>query len=81
MVDYKKVGKLIIASLQKELIGQGHDATGNLINSFEQRVIELPNSIVLEILMDEYGIYVNEGRGYQLKEVLNLVIMVEEKAL
>ena len=83
MVDYKKVGKLIIASLQKELIGQGHDATGNLINSFEQRVIELPNSIVLEILMDEYGIYVNEGRKTGGKKVpINVLVeWIERKAI
>ena len=69
MVDFKKVGKLIIASLQKELIEQGHEASGNLVNSFEQRVIEVPNSIVIEILMDEYGIYVNEGRKAGGKKV------------
>lgn len=69
MVDFKKVGKLIIASLQKELIEQGHEASGNLVNSFEQRVIEVPNSIVIEILMDEYGIYVNEGRKSGGKKV------------
>ena len=70
MVDFNKVGKLIIASLQKELIEQGHQATGNLVNSFEQRVIEVPNSIVIEILMDEYGIYVNEGRAKKKKSPL-----------
>ena len=83
MVDYKKVGKLIIASLQKELLGQGHKATGNLINSFEQRVIELPNSIVIEILMDEYGIYVNEGRKKESKKVPISVLVkwIEQKAI
>jgi hypothetical protein len=83
MVDFNKVGKLIIASLQKELIEQGHDATGNLINSFEQRVIEVPNSIVLEILMDEYGIYVNEGRKTGGKKVpINVLVdWIERKAI
>ena len=83
MVDFNKVGKLIIASLQKELIEQGHDATGNLINSFEQRVIEVPNSIVLEILMDDYGIYVNEGRAKKRKKVpiSALVKWIEQKAI
>ena len=83
MVDFKKVGKLIIASLQKELLGQGHKATGNLINSFEQRVIELPNSIVIEILMDEYGIYVNEGRktGGKKVPISVLVEWIERKAI
>ena len=83
MVDFKKVGQLIISSLQKELIEQGHQATGNLVNSFEQRVIEVPNSIVLEILMDEYGIYVNEGRAKKKKKVpiSALVKWIEQKAI
>ena len=69
MIDYKKITKLIITSLQKELIGQGHKATGNLVNSFEGRVIELPNAMVLEILMDDYGTYVNNGRKAGGKKV------------
>ena len=83
MVDFNKVGKLIIASLQKELIQQGHQATGNLVNSFEQRVIEVPNSIVIEILMDEYGIYVNEGRKTGGKKVpINVLVdWIERKAI
>ena len=83
MVDFNKVGKLIIASLQKELIEQGHQASGNLVNSFEQRVIEVPNSIVLEILMDEYGIYVNEGRKTGGKKVpINVLVdWIERKAI
>ena len=83
MVDFNKVGKLIIASLQKELIEQGHQASGNLVNSFEQRVIEVPNSIVIEILMDEYGIYVNEGRKTGGKKVpINVLVdWIERKAI
>tara|TARA_R100001015_G_C4605570_1_gene160601 strand:- start:707 stop:1195 length:489 start_codon:yes stop_codon:yes gene_type:complete len=83
MVDFKKVGQFIISSLQKELIEQGHQATGNLVNSFEQRVIEVPNSIVLEILMDEYGIYVNEGRKTGGKKVpINVLVdWIERKAI
>ena len=83
MVNYKQVGKLIIASLQKELIEQGHKATGYLVNSFEQRVIELPNSIVIEILMDEYGIYVNEGRKSGGKKVpINVLVdWIEKRAI
>jgi|TARA_R100000084_G_C4655549_1_gene152634 hypothetical protein len=83
MVDFNKVGKLIIASLQKELIEQGHEATGNLVNSFEQRVIEVPNSIVIEILMDQYGIYVNEGRKTGGKKVpINVLVdWIERKAI
>jgi hypothetical protein len=75
MVDYKKISKLIITALQKELIAQGHKATGNLVNSFEERVLELPNSIVLEILMDDYGTYVNSGRKAGGKRVpINVLV-------
>lgn len=75
MVDYKKIAKLIISSLQKELIAQGHQATGNLVNSFEERVIELPDSMVLEILMDDYGTYVNSGRKSGGKKVpINVLV-------
>ena len=83
MVNFNKVGKLIIVSLQKELIEQGHEASGNLVNSFEQRVIEVPNSIVIEILMDEYGIYVNEGRKTGGKKVpINVLVdWIERKAI
>jgi len=82
-VDFNKVGKLIIASLQKELIGQGHKATGNLVNSFEQRVVKMPNSLALEILMDDYGIYVNEGRksGGKKVPIAVLVEWIERRAI
>jgi hypothetical protein len=83
MVDYNKIAKLIISSLQKELIEQGHKATGNLVNSFEERVIELPNSMVLEILMDDYGIYVNNGRksGGKKVPIDVLVKWIERKGI
>ena len=41
---------------------QGHKDTGALIDSFEGKIMELPKSIVLEILMDKHGEYVNDGR-------------------
>ncbi len=82
-VDYKSIGNFIIEALQKELVEQGHDNTGNLVNSFEQRVIRLPDSIVLEILMDKYGIYVNEGRDKHKKKVpLDVLIRwIEQRAI
>lgn len=66
-----------------ELIEQGHKATGTLVNSFEQRVLELPNSLVLEILMEDYGIYVNEGRRKNAKKVPldSLIAWIERKAI
>ena len=83
MVDFTKVGNFIIKALQVELIEQGHKATGNLVNSFEQRFLELPNSLVLEILMDDYGKYVDSGRRKGAKKVpLDVLIAwIERKAI
>ena len=83
MVDFKKVGNFIIKALQMELIEQGHKATGNLVNSFEQRALSLPNSLVLEILMDDYGTYVNNGRqkGGKKVPIDVLVAWIERKAI
>jgi len=83
MVDYNKINKLIIKELQRELIGQGHEASGNLVNSFEQRVIEVPNGVALEILMDDYGTYVNDGRKSGGKKVpINVLVeWIERKAI
>lgn len=83
MVDFQKVGNFIIKALQMELIEQGHKATGNLVNSFEQRALSLPNSLVLEILMDDYGVYVNNGRqkGGKKVPIDVLVAWIERKAI
>lgn len=62
MLDIKRITDLIIAMLKAELIMQGHKDTGALIDSFEGKIMELPKSIVLEILMDKHGEYVNDGR-------------------
>ena len=83
MVDFQKVGNFIIKALQMELIEQGHKATGNLVNRFEQRALSLPNSLVLEILMDDYGTYVNNGRqkGGKKVPIDVLVAWIERKAI
>jgi len=83
MVDFKRINDLIIAMLKAELIMQGHKDTGALIDSFEGRIMELPNSIVLEILMDKHGVYVNEGRKTGGKKVpINVLVeWIERKAI
>ena len=83
MIDFKYIEKLIILELQKELIEQGHEATGNLVNSFEGRTVVLPNKIVVDILMDDYGTYVNEGRKPGGKKVpINVLVeWIEKRAI
>jgi hypothetical protein len=59
MLDFSKVENMIIKALQTELIGQGHKATGELISTMEGRTMQLPDSLVIEILMQDYSKYVN----------------------
>jgi hypothetical protein len=82
-VDYAKIEKMIILELQKELLGQGHKATGSLINSMEGQTMVLPNSVVIEILMDDYSQYVNDGRkpGGKKVPIAVLVDWIERKGI
>ncbi len=57
----KIAGKLILA-LAKELIAQGHKATGSLIESMGSKIVPLASGLELQILMNTYGIFVDSGR-------------------
>ncbi len=82
-LDLSNIEKLIINELQQELIGQGHKATGSLINSMEGRTMVLPNSVVVEILMDDYSQYVNDGRkpGGKKVPISVLIDWVERRGI
>jgi hypothetical protein len=69
MLDFSKVENMIIKALQTELIGQGHKASGELISTIEGRTMQLPDNVVIEILMQDYSRYVNDGRKPGSKKV------------
>ena len=83
MLDFSKVENMIIKALQTELIGQGHKATGELINTIEGRTMQLPDSVVIEILMQDYSRYVNNGRKAGAKKVPISVLVdwIERKGI
>ena len=83
MLDFSKVENMIIKALQTELIGQGHKATGELINTIEGRTMQLPDSVVIEILMQDYSRYVNDGRKAGAKKVPISVLVdwIERKGI
>jgi hypothetical protein len=56
-----KLGDLLKDELARELIGQGHRATGRLASSIEYNVTVYANSLALEISYLEYGRYVETG--------------------
>lgn len=83
MLNLDKISKMIIVELQKELIAQGHSATGNLVNSMEGKTMVLPNSVAIEILMDDYSQYVNDGRkaGGKKVPIAVLIDWVERRGI
>lgn len=65
--DIRFIGQFIINELGAELIKQQHRATGELIASLDYRAKN--NNTTLEILMNDYGAYVNRGRRAGGKKV------------
>lgn len=67
--DIEVLGQLIINELGKELIKQQHRATGDLISSLDYRLKNRSIGFTLEILMNDYGLFVNTGRKPGKKKV------------
>lgn len=55
------IGKLLQKELRKELIAQGHKATGSLINSIDYVVEFYQKALVLYVEYNDYGASVNSG--------------------
>lgn len=55
------LGDFLANALAKELIAQGHRATGSLAKSIEYNVVAFRNTIALEISYLEYGRFVETG--------------------
>ena len=67
--DIEVLGQLIINELGKELIKQQHRATGDLISSLDYTLNLRSIGFTLEILMNDYGLFVNTGRKPGEKKV------------
>lgn len=55
------ISNFVISQLSLELSRQGHNLTGDLIKSFETKVIEKTDSISIEFLMNRYGLSLEYG--------------------
>lgn len=53
--------QIIIDEGRKELIEQGHNASGRLIQSFEGQVKEIAEMFLADILVNDYAIYLDTG--------------------
>jgi len=65
----KKLGTFLVTELSKELLAQGHKATGKLINSIESDAVISPDKATLQISFEDYGIFVDSGRKKGGKKV------------
>lgn len=81
-----KVGRFILEKLREELLNQGHEATGNLISTLRYDITKDTDGFTLQVFMDEYGIFVNNGvsksriaysRGSGAKSSLYISALIE----
>lgn len=60
-LNLEDIGQLLKSGFTAELIGQGHKATGSLINSIDYVVKFYQNALVLIVEYNDYGAVVNNG--------------------
>jgi len=57
----QELGDILVTELQKELLGQGHEATGDLMRSIQQKVTVTIGAVELEVSYLKYGAYLETG--------------------
>jgi hypothetical protein len=57
----QKLANLLIKEMQEQLTAAGHVMTSNLVNSLESRITEKLTGATIEILMNSYGLALNDG--------------------
>lgn len=56
------LGREYVAELTKQLIAADKVASGSLISSLDYNVLQTVNGLLLEIVADDYLVYVDKGR-------------------
>lgn len=51
----------LIDKIKTEIEGQGHNASGKLLNSIEKVIEETPNGFIGRIMINDYAIYLDKG--------------------
>ena len=60
--ELDKLGSRLLKEFAKELINQGHKATGSLINSFRKDILFNPSGYRLTFWCNDYGLYLEKKR-------------------
>ena len=56
-----QIGEILVKALRRQFTLQGHKLTGKLNASIEDLVIKRTTGVKIQVLFEEYGIYVNNG--------------------
>lgn len=60
--DWQPLCDLLVQKIREKIAEQDHNATGALSASVEARAVELADMWRIEVLANDYGIFVNNGR-------------------
>ena len=60
--DWQPLCDLLVQKLREKIAEQDHNATGALSASVEARAVELADRWRIEVLANDYGVFVNNGR-------------------
>ena len=61
-IGLDKLGSELLKEFAKELINQGHKATGSLISSLRKDILFAPSSYRLVFYANDYGMFLETGR-------------------
>lgn len=65
----KSIADKLLIEFAKSLVDQGHKATGTLISSFESKFVLSEDKSELQILFEDYGIFLDRGRRKGVRKV------------
>lgn len=57
----KKIGDILVDEIRNQILLQGHNMTGALSKSVEYEVKDVPEGVVIQFLLNSYGVPVNTG--------------------
>lgn len=60
--DWQPICDLLVQKIREKIAEQDHNATGALSASVEARAVELADRWSIEVLANDYGVFVNNGR-------------------
>ena len=63
----EKFGKYLVKESRKNLTRKKKNVTSSLYDSLDYQVKAMPNSFEFDFLMEEYGEWVDKGRGHTIK--------------